>query len=142
MSIYVSAHLRQQLHEVDDRRCAYCRTSEACSGFPMIVDHIIPRCKKGQTEFENLCFSCHRCNEFKCDAISGQDPISGLAVALFHPRRQQWADHFRWDAEGVRIKGTTAAGRATVIALQLNNDVIVPARRRWVSAGWHPPNDL
>jgi hypothetical protein len=23
--------------------------------------------------------------------------------------------------------------------LQMNNEFIVPARRQWVSAGWHPP---
>jgi hypothetical protein len=141
MSIYLSGDLRKQLSEVDDQRCAYCRTSEACSGFPMVVDHVIPQSKGGRTEFENLCMSCHRCNEFKCDAISGEDPITGETVALFHPRQQPWAEHFRWDAEGVRIIGTTAVGRASVIALQMNNEVIVPARRRWLSVGWHPPRE-
>ena len=30
-------------------------------------------------------------------------------------------------------------GRATIVALNMNNAVIVYARRRWVSVGWHPP---
>jgi hypothetical protein len=39
----------------------------------------------------------------------------------------------------VRIVATTPAGRATVVALNMNNPVIVEVRRRWVSVGWHPP---
>jgi hypothetical protein len=30
-------------------------------------------------------------------------------------------------------------GRATVIALRMNNPVIVATRKRWFSIGWHPP---
>ena len=36
--------------------------------------------------------------------------------------------------------GLTAVGRATIVALNMNNAVIVYARRRWVSVGWHPPD--
>jgi len=39
----------------------------------------------------------------------------------------------------LRVVGLTAIGRATIVALKMNNEVIVDARRRWVSAGWHPP---
>lgn len=35
----------------------------------------------------------------------------------------------------------TPVGRATVEALQLNNEFIMPARRHWVMAGWHPPSE-
>ena len=37
------------------------------------------------------------------------------------------------------IIGLTAIGRATVETLKMNNEFIVPARRHWVEAGWHPP---
>jgi len=30
-------------------------------------------------------------------------------------------------------------GRATIDALKMSNPTVVNARRRWVSAGWHPP---
>jgi hypothetical protein len=39
----------------------------------------------------------------------------------------------------MRLMGLTAIGRATIIALNIHNEVIVDARRRWVSVGWHPP---
>ena len=139
MSDYLSAGLRQQLLEADDRRCAYCQTTESNSGHPMVVDHIHPRSKGGETEFDNLCFACHRCNEFKRSTTELEDPLTGEVTPLFHPRRHVWPEHFAWDAAGIRIIGRTAIGRVTVIALNMNNEVIVDARRNWVSVGWHPP---
>jgi hypothetical protein len=70
------------------------------------------------------------------------DPLTGEVVVLFHPRQQQWAGHFQWDETGIQLIGLTAIGRATIVALNMNNSVIVDARRRWVSVGWHPPIDL
>lgn len=139
MSPYLPAELRRQLLEADDHRCAYCQTTQFNSGYPMVVDHIIPQSKGGPTELENLCFACHRCNEFKGAATEMEDPLTGEIVPLFHPRQQQWRDHFTWDAAGIRIVGLTAVGRVTIIVLKLNNEVIVSARQNWVSAGWHPP---
>jgi hypothetical protein len=139
MSTYLAAELRQQLLEADDQRCAYCQTTQPNSGYPMIVDHIVPRSKGGNTEFDNLCFACHRCNEFKGATTALEDPLSGEMTPLFHPRRQAWPEHFTWDATGIRIVGLTVVGRVTVIALNMNNEVILDARRHWVSVGWHPP---
>jgi hypothetical protein len=140
MSIYLAAELRQQLQEADDQRCAYCQTTQANSGYPMVVDHVVPGSKGGNTEFDNLCFACHRCNEFKGATTALEDPLSGETTPLFHPRRQTWPEHFTWDAAGIRIVGVTAVGRVTVIALNMNNEVILDARRNWVSVGWHPPD--
>ena len=140
MSTYLPVELRQQLQEADDHRCAYCQTTQTNSGYPMVVDHILPRSKGGQTEFLNLCFACHRCNEFKRSTTQLEDPLSGEITALFHPRRQTWADHFMWDATGIRIVGITAVSRVTLIALNMNNEVILDARRNWVRVGWHPPD--
>ena len=58
MSTYLPAELRQQLVDADDHRCAYCRPTEANTGKPMVVDHIIPEVQGGQTAFHNLCFAC------------------------------------------------------------------------------------
>lgn len=139
MSAYLTAELRRQLLEADDQCCAYCQTTQTSSGYPMVVDHIVPRSKGGETEFANLCFACYRCNEFKGSATALEDPLSSEMTSLFHPRRQTWSEHFTWDVTGVRIVGLTAVGRVTVIALNMNNEVIMDARRNWVSVGWHPP---
>lgn len=138
---FLPADLRDRLLEADNRHCAYCYTTEANTGQPMTVDHIVPQSQGGETILENLCFACRRCNEFKGSTVSAQDPLTGEIVALFHPRQQKWADHFQWDETGTLLIGLTAAGRATTIALNMNNPVIVDARRRWVSVGWHPPAD-
>jgi hypothetical protein len=136
---YLPPDLRNRLLEADNHHCAYCYTAEANTGQPMTVDHIVPQAQGGETTFENLCFACRRCNEFKGSATSAQDPLTGETVTLFHPREQTWTDHFRWDESGTLLVGLTAVGRATVVALNMNNSVIVDVRRRWVSVGWHPP---
>lgn len=136
---YLPADLRERLLAVDDRRCAYCQTTEANTGQPMTVDHIVPQAQGGTTTFDNLCFACRRCNEFKGSATEAPDPLTDEIVPLFHPRNQTWSDHFIWDTSGTRLIGLTAIGRATIVALNMNNEVIVDARRRWVSVGWHPP---
>ena len=136
---HLSADLRGQLLAADDRRCAYCHTTEANTGQPMTVDHIVPQSQGGPTEFGNLCFACRRCNEFKGDATVACDPLTDENSPLFNPRTQVWGEHFAWDVSGLYVAGLTAIGRATTVALKMNNEVIVDARRRWVSAGWHPP---
>ena len=134
----LSAELRKRLLAADDQRCAYCHTSEANTGQPMTIDHVVAEARGGRTTFDNLCFACRRCNEFKGDAVIGRDLLSDDAVPLFHPRLHRWSEHFAWDASGTRLIGLTAIGRATILALNMNNAIIVDARRRWVSAGWHP----
>jgi hypothetical protein len=136
---YLPTDLRNRLLEADNRHCAYCYTTEANTGQPMTVDHILPQAQSGETVLENLCFACRRCNEFKGSATSAQDPLTGEMVTLFHPRQQTWPDHFRWDESGTLLAGLTAVGRATIVALNMNHSFIVDVRRRWVSVGWHPP---
>lgn len=135
----LSAKLRGRLIEADNHHCAYCYTTEANTGQPMTIDHIIPQAQGGETVFENLCFACRRCNEYKGSATTAQDPLTGETIRLFQPRQQQWPDHFQWDESGAMLIGLTATGRATIVALNINNPLIVDVRRRWVSVGWHPP---
>jgi hypothetical protein len=141
MSVYISAELRQQLENLDEAHCAYCRTSVDNSGQPLTVDHILPLTHSGKTELMNLCLACRKCNEFKGDQITAIDPLMGETISLFHPRQDYWQTHFQWDETGTRLIGLTPTGRATIVALKMNNEVIVSARRRWVSVGWHPPDE-
>jgi HNH endonuclease len=107
----------------------------------MTHDHILPRSKGGETTLQNLCLACRSCNEFKSDATQGNDPLTGETVPLFHPRLQEWAEHFAWSPDSTKVEGLTAIGRATTIALRMNNAIIVAARWRWAISGWHPPVD-
>jgi len=106
---------------------------------PMEIEHIIPLAAGGSSDVSNLWLACPLCNGYKSTQTHAYDPITDTPVTLFHPRQQQWGDHFSWSADGTEIVGQTAIGRATVIALKLNNEHLTRARRRWVLAGWHPP---
>ena len=109
--------------------------------WPLEVDHIIPQAAGGSDEVANLWLACRSCNQYKGKQVYGRDPQSGRKIRLFDPRRQLWKRHFRWSQDGETNEGLTACGRATVIALNLNNPYAVETRRYWVSAGWHPPAD-
>lgn len=73
----------------------------------------------GSDDPDNLALACHRCNLHKGPNLTGVDPFTGQLVALFHPRRDLWSEHFAF--EGSRIHGITAAGRATVHVLGMND---------------------
>jgi hypothetical protein len=53
-------------------------------------------------------------------------------VRLFNPRAEKWNEHFRWSRDGTRLEGRTPQGRATVVALDVNNDLVRRARRLWL----------
>ena len=107
----------------------------------MHIEHIIPLVHGGSSDAANLWLACAWCNSYKGAQTSAVDPVTGAEAPLFNPRTQQWHDHFRWSDDGVHIIGLTPTGRATVVALRLNNEFIVPSRRLWIRAGWHPPQD-
>lgn len=134
--------LREQIKRQADFRCEYCQTSEWLNGVESEIDHIIPRSVGGESNSENLCLACTSCNGYKQAKISAVDPISGNEVALFHPRRQRWEEHFAWSNDATHIIGSTSCGRATVEALQLNHALAISARAVWTRAGYHPPPRL
>ena len=105
-------------------RCGYCLTSEILIGMAMELDHLVPHSSGGKTVEENLWLACRRYNEFKGAQITALDLKTGKSIALFNPRLQIWAEHFKWNTDGTEIIGTTACGRATVQALKLNHEII------------------
>jgi hypothetical protein len=103
------------------------------------IEHIIPAARGGSDDEHNLWLGCRMCNAYKGTQADGLDVETGSRVPLFDPRRQRWAEHFAWSQDGSQVLGRSACGRATVVALHLNNVIAVMVRREWVSAGWHPP---
>ena len=71
------------------------------------------------TATRDLALACHRCNLRKGPNLTGIDPQTGQVTRLFHPRQDRWSDHFVF--EGACIAGLTAAGRATIHVLDLND---------------------
>lgn len=135
----LNKHLRQRVREQAQNCCGYCQSQQQYVLGKLEIDHIIPVAAGGTDDEENLWLACRLCNSYKSTQVEAIDPLSGKPVMLFNPRQQSWADHFAWHSDGDQIIGLTPCGRATVIALQLNNVVAVMVRRAWVQAGWHPP---
>jgi hypothetical protein len=140
-SAHIPIALRRRVAELARYRCGYCLAQETVVGVPMELDHLFPRSLGGPTTEGNLWLACSMCNDHKGNRILAIDPVTGVRVRLFNPREQEWAQHFAWAEGATRIDGTTAVGRATVAALQLNRPSLVLARRLWGAAGWHPPQD-
>jgi hypothetical protein len=81
------------------------------------VDHVISEKHGGQTEADNLAFSCALCNRAKGTDL-GSTTSAGEFVRFFKPRVDHWEDHFR--TEGSHIEPKTAIGEVTIKILQLN----------------------
>lgn len=138
---YVPVALRRNITELSRHRCGYCLRTEELMGMPMTIEHIIPEALGGTTTEDNLWLACPSCNQFKGSKIKAHDPQTGKLVKLFNPRTQNWNDHFQWNIDGSQILGKTACGRATIVALNMNNTEIIVTRKLWVSAGWWPLDD-
>ncbi len=72
--------------------------------------------------------------------IASIDPEAGNEyniVALFHPRKQHWQDHFHLQEDG-RIVGTTPEGRAMMRLLEFNEEDRLQLRRALMQQGWRP----
>lgn len=133
--------LRKEIRTLSKGRCEYCKTPDWLVGTEHEIDHILARANGGPTAFPNLCYACSICNGHKLTKQFAIDPSTGNSSALFHPRKQQWSEHFKWGSEGTVIIGVTECGRATVEALRMNEPLMIIARSIWVSSGLHPPKD-
>jgi HNH endonuclease len=139
MSAYIPTELHRQVAELARGFCAYCRSAERMMGVTFEIDHITPKSSGGLTMLDNLCFACPMCNRYKTKRLLAIDPITQEAVALFHPVREVWNDHFKWIENGSQLLGLTPTGRATIVALRMNRDAIVQLRQYWIALGVHPP---
>jgi hypothetical protein len=135
----IPAAVQQRVQEAAQHRCGYCLSPQQYVMGKLEIEHIIPRARGGSDDESNLWLSCSLCNRYKGSQVNGVDPVNGATVGLFNPRTQVWSEHFCWSPDGTQAIGLTPVGRATVAALQLNNEVAVEVRRNWVLAGWHPP---
>jgi hypothetical protein len=137
----ISEAVRARVRASAQDRCGYCQSLQKYVLGILEIEHIIPKAAGGSDEEENLWLACRLCNSYKGVQTQGQDPESDRNVKLFNPRLQEWTSHFTWINNGTHIEGITDCGRATVIAMQLNNPYAVPVRQAWISAGWHPPTE-
>jgi hypothetical protein len=121
--------------------CEYCRSQERFATGSFSIEHIAPLSAGGLDDLENLALACQGCNNHKYIKTDGVDPVTGAAVALFHPRLQRWRDHFIWSHDFTLLLGLTPTGRATIDALRLNREGLVNLRRALFKTGEHPPRE-
>ncbi len=114
-------------------RCEYCRMPEAASDLKHVLDHVIARQHGGRAQATNLALCCGRCNQFKGPNLAGIDPQTHQMSRLFHPRRDVWTEHFRYE-EAVLI-GLTPVGRATIATLGINLPIRVAVRQALIDTG-------
>lgn len=138
----IPADVERRVREAARHRCGYCRSPQHLVMARLHIEHIIPLARGGTDDEMNLWLACPICNGHKSDKIAEVDPDTGSLVPLFNPRLQLWTEHFRWSDNGLLILGTTPTGRATVVALHLNDDPdAMVVRSYWVQVGWYPPTD-
>ena len=135
----IPSAMRRLVGERAGERCEYCRSPAWFVPHPFSIEHVIPKSRGGEATTDNLALSCQGCNNHKYDKIEARDPALGNMAALYHPRRDRWRDHFAWNDDFSLIVGISPTGRATVVALRLNRELLVGLRRRLTKLGEHPP---
>ncbi|WP_420894992.1 HNH endonuclease [Sorangium cellulosum] len=86
--------MRETVQRRAQGACEYCRLPQEASIVPHQVDHIIGRQRRGPDDVATLCLCCIHCNLKKGPDIASIDPKTGPLVALYHPRRHAWREHF------------------------------------------------
>lgn len=132
-----------KIREILEDRAAgygeYCKANVAFSPNPFTIDHIIPISAGGTDELDNLAYACFGCNCSKYQSYIAIDPFTQIEVPLFNPRKENWDQHFVWDADAVRVLGLTPVGRATVHRLKLNRPELIRMREGLIAVNRHPP---
>jgi hypothetical protein len=136
---YLTVEEQQTIIERAQSRCEYCQSQMSYATQSFVFEHITPISRGGETMLDNLTLACGGCNGHKYNKVAVPDPIDGEMVSLYHPRQQQWSDHFGWNDDYTQVIGLTPTGRATVEALNLNRPGVVNIRRLLWAIGKHPP---
>lgn len=126
--------LRAHVQERAQGRCEYCLLPEAADLVRYELAHVIAEQHGGQTALDNLAYACLDCNKRKGPNIASTDPQTGERMWLFHPRLQQWQEHFRLCEDGT-IVGLTPEGRATAFLLRFNDPTRIQDRTDLIAVG-------
>lgn len=97
---YRSPFSREALFRRDNWTCQYC--GKKLQGDNITIDHVVPRCLGGRTNWLNCLTSCKGCNMFKgknTPSEAGMRPITWPKVPyrtirdemqLIHPKHEDW----------------------------------------------------
>lgn len=135
----IAEKLKRKIRRQAKNRCGYCLLPQSLNPSLLEIEHLPATANGGTDDEENLWLACRLCNGYKSVQKESVDSETNEKVPLFNPRTDDWNEHFEWENE--KINGKTACGRTTVSALKLKNEIILPVRKRWISAGWFPPKE-
>ena len=116
----MDARLRLLVKQRAAGRCEYYGLRQEQEPLAFYVEHITARQHEGKDMEENLALACHHCNLHKGTNLSGRDPQTGELTRLFHPRLDDWNEHF--SHRGGEVIGLTAIGRTAVRLVRMNED--------------------
>ncbi len=136
MTTYIPEALRKIVHDRAKGQCEYCLIHERYTMKRHEIDHIYAEKHGGLTADENLCLSCFDCNRTKGSDLCSLDAETGEIVTLFHPRRDEWVNHFKNNAG--EITGLTPKGRATLRSLNINDTERIVEREDLARIGAYP----
>jgi 5-methylcytosine-specific restriction endonuclease McrA len=111
---YIPVAIQRAVIALSQGYCEYCVVPSDYSTDFFNFDHIQPTSQNGTSELDNLARSCGICNGYKHDKTKAFDPLTKETCRLFHPRQDNWKDHFEWSKDSLKIIGKTAIGRTTV----------------------------
>jgi len=128
---------RERITRRAGNRCEYCHLAQEWEPFAIFhIEHVIAQQHLDNDSDDNLCLACSHCNLHKGPNLAGLDPLHpDTLVALYHPRRDNWEDHFVWN--GASLQGKTPMGRATIHVLAINSAERVELREELIDEGVH-----
>ncbi len=117
-------------------RCEYCRKPDLTANFSFHIEHIISRQHGGSDHPDNLAYACSYCNWKKGPNIGTILSEGGSIIPLFHPRKDQWFEHFTVEAGA--IYPLTEIRKGTIHLLDFNAVERILERKELVEAGVYP----
>jgi HNH endonuclease len=128
MSRYISKKLHKLIVTRANNRCEYCRYPFNDGWSVFHIEHIISLKHGGLTVENNLAFACLVCNMHKGSDIATILQPDTEVVRLFHPRKDNWTEHFEIAQTG-EIVPKTNVGEATIKLLCMNSHDSIDERR-------------
>ncbi len=138
---YIAVAVDRAVRERARRQCEYCRSPEDFNTNPFSIEHIHPFSRGGSSDEDNLALSCLGWYLAKGARVDAFDPVTRQRLALFHPRRDHWSEHFGWSEDFQQVEAHTTTGPVSVLTLDLNRRKLQNLRRALVSIEEHPPTE-
>jgi len=130
MGAYIPDRLRALVTIRAEHRCEYCRAHEDDSFLVFQVDHIISIKHGGETEAENLAWSCFACNNNKGSDVGTVLLPENRFIRLYNPRIDHLYEHF--ELLDYVFYAKSEIGEATIKVLKLNDVERVMERQLWL----------